>query len=502
SKIPKSRGQFAPAQGVNFERFVQHCSWTKVYARSVPESFQCAFDAQQNVVYIVPDDRSVVKYHLATGKEEVLEVAASCPATMNFSQLEYDPVNRRLVSFKIDEGKTSVFDEHDCTWSRSKPVFPKSVFWHYTSLFNPADTTIISFGGYGFYRYNNLMTTFLLNRDTIRRRELAGVMPRYSASSCLLDGKLYIYGGRGSETGKQEIATIYTYDLLCVDPLTGEVVKTGDFPIGNATFLPAANMVYDPAEKCFYVLTDFNGGRLARIYPGSGEAGFIAAPLPDSMSTHQLYRNLFHPAEQNKLYAVFDTFDPASGEHTLNIYSILHPPMSVADTRQHIPAGGDLLKYLLAAVAAGCLAGWLSVRAARRRRAKSRAAAASTAVSLAPARPAPAPAGETVATIKLLGGFSVTDRKGNNISDRFTPTLRELLILLITETGNSNKGLMGTRIDELLWGDKDPKAARNNRYVSIRKLRVLLEELGQVTIKGSNDYWTILLGEPYRFTFE
>jgi hypothetical protein len=33
----------------------------------------------------------------------------------------------------------------------------------------------------------------------------------------------------------------------------------------------------------------------------------------------------------------------------------------------------------------------------------------------------------------------------------------------------------------MLWSDKDEIAARNNRNVTLRKLRVLLEEVGDVT---------------------
>ena len=98
-------------------------------------------------------------------------------------------------------------------------------------------------------------------------------------------------------------------------------------------------------------------------------------------------------------------------------------------------------------------------------------------------------------SICLLGGFSVRNKKGEDITAHFTPTLRQLLLVLILYTYGGKKGILSSKLDELLWGDKDEGSARNNRNVSIRKLRVILEEVGDITIHNHNNYWEIIFGE-------
>ena len=55
-------------------------------------------------------------------------------------------------------------------------------------------------------------------------------------------------------------------------------------------------------------------------------------------------------------------------------------------------------------------------------------------------------------------------------------------MLLISDTYDSD-GIGYSDIDREIWGDKDERSARNNRNVSMRKLRLLLANVGDVTIK-------------------
>lgn len=42
---------------------------------------------------------------------------------------------------------------------------------------------------------------------------------------------------------------------------------------------------------------------------------------------------------------------------------------------------------------------------------------------------------------------------------------------------------------EILWADKSDESAQNNRRVTIRKLKVLLEEIGGIELVNTNTYW-------------
>ena len=95
--------------------------------------------------------------------------------------------------------------------------------------------------------------------------------------------------------------------------------------------------------------------------------------------------------------------------------------------------------------------------------------------------------------ILFLGGFQVFDKNGKNITGEFTPTLKYILVLIVLYTVKSDKGISSSKLQELLWFDKTEEAARNNRSVNVRKLRVLLQSLGNIDITNENSYWTISL---------
>ena len=86
------------------------------------------------------------------------------------------------------------------------------------------------------------------------------------------------------------------------------------------------------------------------------------------------------------------------------------------------------------------------------------------------------------ASISLFGCFNVRDKEGNDITSNFTPRLKHLLISLILYTEKNPQGILASKATEVLWPDKEETAARNNRNVNLRKLRVLLESIGDMEV--------------------
>jgi two-component SAPR family response regulator len=97
--------------------------------------------------------------------------------------------------------------------------------------------------------------------------------------------------------------------------------------------------------------------------------------------------------------------------------------------------------------------------------------------------------------ISLLGGFNVMNKDGDNITANFTPILKSLLLLILLYSQVNEKGIKDNKIDNLLWGDKDSKAARNNRNVSLTRLKLLLENIGSISLLNNNGFWRIDFGK-------
>lgn len=96
-------------------------------------------------------------------------------------------------------------------------------------------------------------------------------------------------------------------------------------------------------------------------------------------------------------------------------------------------------------------------------------------------------------TINLFGGFQVFDKQAHDITGKFTATLKELFVLILLHSVKHEKGISATMLQECLWPDKDEVSARNNRNVNIKKLRTLLEEIGDVAIENNHSYLQLVM---------
>ena len=67
--------------------------------------------------------------------------------------------------------------------------------------------------------------------------------------------------------------------------------------------------------------------------------------------------------------------------------------------------------------------------------------------------------------------------------------------MLVLSTEDNPIGISGDVINERLWPNKNKFDARNNRNVSLTKLRNILERVGTVSITNEENCWNITFGE-------
>lgn len=468
----------------------EHCKWEKIADIQVDNKVQLAFDTRRAVLYIVPDETKVILFDTRTFKTEQINVKGGYPAAGNFSQLVVDTLNNRLISFNIDKEKVSFFSFKESAWSQKEKVSDESVFWHHSSIFSlENDTSLFTFGGYGGYKYNHILAQLNPNSNVWQKHTIETIYPRYSAATAIVGNDIYVYGGRGSKTGRQELSTEYLYDLHKINIETGKTTIIGNFAIENATSLPAENMVFNQKDSCFYVLTDYEGGHLMKLSLKEKKAFFIGDALQEDMSSLHLYRNLCYVPSQSKIYAVYDR-TPKNSVKSVVVYAMNYPPLMESDTIQPLPEThkGASIWGIIAVVVAITGFGILY----KKRNKVMKHETGGVVEPVVPADRSFFNSGKQ--SICLLGGFSIMDKTGENITGNFSPTLRNLLLVLILYSAGPKKGIISGKLDELLWGDKDENSARNNRNVSIRKLRIQLEAIGDISINTSNNYWTISFG--------
>ncbi|MDR0422087.1 MAG: hypothetical protein LBH72_03635 [Proteiniphilum sp.] len=517
-----------PATGRNAQWIIDDLiSWRKVYGRKFDTAPAIAFDSVGSKFFVTTDD---LLHTISLGREdEGGKVKAETDSALITggkyaaglpNQMIYITPERQLLSYNLTENIYSIFDLTRSRWKSLKVPAKDPNYWNNTVVYNPVDSALISFGGYGHYLYNNeLLLSYPLHEGKPPQHiPLPDIAPRYSPASVLAGNRLYIFGGRGSPSGKQELFPRNYYDLYAVDVTDRSVKKYWSWTgtPENGDFVPGENMIYDPENRCFYVLTSQSNGVLMKIEAAHPGFELMSLPIGVKFDTHYTFTNLFLSPGLQKLYASI-LLSEVSGASTLEIYEINYPPLPVSVTsvpQPHAAKGkssfrkkyaipfGLLLPALLLSGAALC---WRHYRKRRRTGEDEKEAERDPAPAPSPAVPAPAPVFEKEPVIRhydlsrscicFLDRFRVLDRTGRDITAQFSPILRSLLIILICYSVKDSRGISGGRLIKLLWHDKSEEAAKNNRNVYVSKLRAILEEVGDVKIINQNSYWRIRIDD-------
>ena len=436
----------------------------------------------------------------ADGREpEEIEVRGGISPANYPNQLFFESGDRsRLTAYNLDEGLFSVFDFDALRWDNAVQPTRDHNYWNNTNAWDPRLRALFSFGGYGHYHYRNeLIVSYFDAPERNARLTVEAITPRYASTSCVVDSVLYVFGGRGNPSGKQELSPKNYYDLYAFDTRTLAVRKLWDMetsPYGD--FVSGENFVVNRENGDFYLLSNLEGFTLLKLRPDAPGTEKMSLPIQPKRNAQYNYFNIWYSPGQGKMYAVV-LQSQVDDRTDADVYEIDYPPIPVSEILQDVrpekprrlPQGfwwkaGLALAFLLLAVGNALLLLHL-----RRRR-------------HAPVRPV-LPADEeedrvpyydfSRSSINFFGGFQVTDRSGNDITAQFTPTLKALLILLILYTERSG-GIASKKINSLLWSYKMDDTANNNRNVYMSKLRVLLEEVGDVRILNANKLWSIEFG--------
>ncbi len=101
-------------------------------------------------------------------------------------------------------------------------------------------------------------------------------------------------------------------------------------------------------------------------------------------------------------------------------------------------------------------------------------------------------------SIKLFGNFCVLDKDGEDITQLFTPKLKQLFILLLLYSTKGHSGISGSDVSDAIWGDRDSKNIRSLRSVSMLKLRKILERMDRVEICYVGNKYVLRFGGNVR----
>lgn len=516
-----------PATGKNTSWIIdQYITWKKIHSQHFSSSPSIAFDPLVGTFYMATDKRKLYVFHTDERVTDTIQVKGGEFAANYPNQLIYIPQHRQLLSYNLNENLFSAFDPVTQSWKGMQAPVLEHDYWNNTLAYNPANSSLISFGGYGHYHYNNkLVISYPYDDMPQRQLNLTNIHPRYSCSSVIVDSTLYIFGGRGCPSGRQELSPRNYYDLYSVNLLTQQVNKLWEAPQAPADgdFQPCENMIYDSEKDCFYLFCTQQGGTLMKINAQSPHFEAMSLPMGLKLESQYIYSNLYYSPKQKKLYVAVHQAE-VSGKADLDIFELNFPPIPISDFKQPDIAtdkadqsGYSYLWYIIGGllIIGGTGAFYYKKKRDEVRRIKSSGKAKESPVtktsqtegthSLLPKEKSDIKIEMPINTsdptfqnydfsrkcVCFFGGFRVVDKDGNDVTALFTPTLKALLILLILHTGKDPKGIIGHKLIQLLWYDKAEESAKNNRNVYMSKLRGLLEKVGDIKILNQNGFWSI-----------
>ncbi|GAB6122683.1 hypothetical protein [Dysgonomonas termitidis] len=486
-----------------------YASWKKIYSKKIKDNSQFTFDHDHLFYIVSPDSKSISAFDSKSGKETQIVSRGGYMVANVPNMIYFDTIRNQIVTYNLDEDITSSFSFETNSWSYSSKPVKEPAYMNNTAVYLANESTLYSFGGYGFYKYNHDLVKMNTDGGSMKKFQLSEILPRFSASSAIVDNQMYIFGGRGSKSGRQELSPRNYYDFYSVNLIMGQANKLWEEDNTGQDFMPGENMVYDKEQDCFYLFTTKDGGTLFKIRANKKGFEQMSFPIHEDLEAFFLYTNLYYSASQQKLFALFYR-KVSDTESFLSIYSLDFPPIYIADLQQAVIKQEDGEKdYILPivisilSVAIVCVVFVLLVRIRSRKQGSSIGKGITISENIQRKRTDTDKMPDELVirkhnyynfekqSICLTGGFTVMDNEGNNITGMFTPTLKYLLILLILYTQKDTRGISGKKIIQLLWFDKDEVSAKKNRNVYFSKLRSIFENVGGVEITSVSGFWSV-----------
>ena len=477
----------------------RNISMTSVLSRKYPYFVDVVYDGK-TVFYTMEPDGDIIRNDVCTGEEDLIVCNGGKYPSNAPNQAKWCN-DSTLLSYCIAQNRYGAYDVEKRIWNNSTEADPGIIYWNVTSSWDSERSRLYSFGGYGFYHFSNILRVFSPADPTSSSSfTLDKIAPRFFSSSIVLGEYLYIFGGEGSLSGNQGIMEEYFYDLYKIDLETFEetlVWATGEPSFGR--FIPGENMVYDADENCFYTTAitekDFI---LVKISAETPSIEPMSLPAGIRKDTNIQYTNIYRSdAGGGKLYALFIQASD-DGQTQVDIMSISLPLMQVADVVlvDGIPMKKGLSALEIVLISLLSLISLIVVITLVGHRRK-----------IHRGRLTSMPVIEEYYdfsrnSISLFGSFCVRNRNGEDITSNFSPTLRKLLCALVLYTIKYKQGILGEKLNQLIWDYKPEGTASNNRNVYISRLRSVLEELDGVTINTKNKFLSISFSDDVLCDYE
>lgn len=497
-----------------------HQKWQKEQAITVNGMASVTFNPQKEALYIVASD-SVYTYDIANASYQKSPAAFKLNLNQG-NRSVYNPLDGNLYSFYPDIKYAAKYNFEKQTWDRNFKPGLVTRYWHVNKIISKEDSSMYLFGGYGYLVYHNNVQQYHFNTGKWDSILYKGdfFMPRYLAAmgATPKGDTAYILGGYGNASGQQILNPKNMYDMMRFTVKDRTFKKMFDLKPRDGDFTFANSLIIDPKTKSYYglIFPRHTYNSVLKLIHGSLTSPFyevLETGIPYSFHDVHSFADLYYCPQSNKFVAV-TLLRTESNQTHVAVYTLLGPPYYKIYQPGVAQQNHNLL-YIVGVVAlvlAG--AGFFYYKKTR---------AVQPVLHQSPVIFEPLNKAEQVQplnhhhaeielieegsepsnekayknTILLFGDLQIYDAGGVEITKLFTPLIKEMFLHILLYTIRIGRGISSEKLNEMFWIDKSEKSARNNRSVSIVKLKTLLERMDHCMLSKETGTWTIDIDYSY-----
>ncbi|MCL2651569.1 MAG: hypothetical protein FWD60_11175 [Candidatus Azobacteroides sp.] len=424
------------------------------------------------------------------------EIKLNNPAFKLFNgEAIYNPQENKSYLYTLRENKENsptlaIIDMDNYSVQFKSPSIDNELV-HHNVFWGKEDKAMYIFGGYGKHTYSNDIFTYNQLKDDWEKLNFSGdkISPRFFSASGqgASPSQILIMGGFGNESGKYEHGGRHLYDLFSIDLETNYIKKLWEINGFSSDQVPCSNLILNKEHTHFYTLcyahhqpSSFLQLYKFRVADGAYEIVSDSVPIISENLNTTVY--LFFSDLMQEFYAVVKEYkDDANSQ--VHLYSLLAPPVGEKDLKASVNPihrglifGFQILILLLT----------LSITYFFWR--KYRGKKVKTKENLSEKEHFSDSAIRKTNAIYVFGDFTIYDKKGMDISYRFSSKLKSLFALILFHSKNKS-GISTEMMTTELWPDKDSVSAKNTRGVTINRLRSILADMEGISLFHQNSKW-------------
>lgn len=445
----------------------QDARWQRGPSFQISVPFRLAYgDSSAGVTFVSANE--IVRFHPERGEAQRYPFQDTLPIeAMGDDFIQEPDGGLYIIDLEAARPSPNRFDFETLHWERQERREAYSRSFEAALLRNPIDGSIVRLFGYGYHRFLNEMVRWQSGEETVKT-ELDGAEPRRRAVFCVRDSLVFIYGGDGNESGRQDLPIRFYPEILTLNLSDYSVQKVA---ISEAVPPASPDLIYHEGR---FNLLAFDSGNivLVGIDPETG----ICRKSPVLVSGMTVYWGSRLLRAGNCWFVCLAGVAPG-GNGLVKCFSIKDPFREVAPVVEKRRPWWPWL--LLSALVLGALAFVIM----RRRRLEPVFTDESADESSPDTR-----------QIRLLGFFKVSDRSGQDLTKEFSPMMQQVLAFLLLNCREDGR-VSNAQLRENLWFDKSEESFNNNRAVYFNRIRAQLEKLGSVAISNSAGNWTMELSD-------